>query len=65
MGKRKQQPKKQDQEIDLHIWMMPETENMEALYTVSIGMRAVCVDMPINEAVNSIRGVLDDMEAKG
>ena len=64
MGKRKQQPKKQDQEIDLHIWMKPETENMVTVYTVSIGKRAVCIDMPIDKAMQHIRGVLDDMEAE-
>ena len=51
-------------EIDLHIWMKPETENMVTLYTVSIGKRAICIDMPIDDAMQHIRGVLDDMETE-
>ena len=54
MAKRKQK----EQDFDLHILATPEDENMVALYTVSIGRRAVCVDMPLDEAVDHIREVL-------
>jgi hypothetical protein len=57
--------KPKGEEIDLHIWMKPETKNMTTLFTVSIGKRAVCIDMPIDEATRCIRGVLGDMEDEG
>jgi hypothetical protein len=45
-----------DKEFDLHVWAKPETRNMTRTYTVSIGDRPICVDMPIDDALDSIRG---------
>jgi len=47
-------------EFDLHIWAKPQDENMVALFTVSIGKRAVCIDMPIDKAIESLREELED-----
>jgi len=52
--------KQKDFEFDLHVWAKPETRNMTRTYTVSIGKRPICVDMPIDDALDSIRSVLED-----
>lgn len=42
-------------EFNLHIWAKPQDETMVSLFTVSISKRAVCIDMPIDKALESIR----------
>jgi hypothetical protein len=54
--------KPDDREFDLHVWKQPEDENTSATYTVSIGNRAICHYMPIDEALDSIR---EEMESEG
>ena len=51
-------------EQDIHVWAKPETPLMEALYTVSIGQRALCVNMPIDQAATHIRAYLLEMVGK-
>jgi len=47
-------------EFDMHVWCKPETGNMEALYTVSIGQQPICVDLPIDNALEYIRETLEE-----
>lgn len=53
---------RRDREFDLHIWAKPENKNMAALYTVSRGRSAICIDMPIDEAIDFIRQELEEAE---
>lgn len=50
--------KAKDYEFDLHVWVKPETKNMTRTYTVS--GRGSCIDMPIDEALDFIRRILED-----
>jgi len=52
--------KNKDSEFDLHVWAKPEDANMTALFTVSIGKRALCIDMPIDAALDQIRKELEE-----
>jgi hypothetical protein len=52
--------KPRSEEFDLHIWAKPETANMVKTFTVSIKGNPLCVDMPINQALDSIRTALED-----
>ena len=47
-------------EFDLHIWAKPETKNMTALFTASIGKRALCIDMPIDATLDRVRQELEE-----
>jgi hypothetical protein len=47
-------------EFDIHIWCKPESETMSALYTVSIGKRAICIDMTIDGALEHIRELMEE-----
>ncbi len=53
------QAKAEGFEFDLHVWAKPETKKMTALYTVSRGKRAVCIDQTIGSAMVSIREELE------
>lgn len=53
-----------DKEHDLHIWAKPETENMAALFTVSHGKNAICIDMPLDKAVEYIINHIEEMVAE-
>ena len=49
-------------EADIHVWAKPGDEEEEsATYTVSVGPRALCVDMPLDEAVEAARGYMEEM----
>jgi hypothetical protein len=52
--------KKRDVEFDLHVWAKPENKSMVAVYTVSVGKHAVCIDFPIDRALACIREELED-----
>jgi hypothetical protein len=47
-------------EIDIHVWAKPQDETVVALFTLSIGKRSLCVDAPLDEAVDSLRSALED-----
>jgi hypothetical protein len=49
-----------DREFDFHVWIKPEDDSIAALFTVSIGKRAVCIDMPIDDALDAMR---EEMES--
>ena len=51
---------KEETEFDLHIWAKPETENQPARFTASIDGSAVCIDMPIEKALEYIRSELEN-----
>ena len=50
-----------ENELDLHVWVKPETERMLALCTLSINRGPLCVDMPLDAAAKCFRELLDDM----
>jgi hypothetical protein len=47
-------------EFDMHVWKKPECENMSTLYTISIGKFAVCIDAPLERAVQLVRDALEE-----
>jgi hypothetical protein len=51
-----EEPKKEDREFDLHVWITPETEDMQALVTIS--GNGSCHGMPIDGAVGWFRDLL-------
>jgi len=53
-------PKSKDYEFDLHVWVKPETKTMSRTYTISGNGR--CIDMPIDDALEFIRGILEGEE---
>ena len=48
-------------EKSFRIWKKGEDENMTALYTISIGKRAICYDMPIEQAMQHLQEELEEM----
>jgi hypothetical protein len=52
--------KADSEEFDLHIWAKPETANMVKTFTVSMKGHPLCVDMPIKQALDSIRKALEE-----
>ena len=49
-------------EFDLHVWVKPETDNMVRTYTVSIGKRSVCIDQPLDDAIDWISNTMEDWD---
>jgi hypothetical protein len=48
-----------ENEFDLHVWCKPEDEVMQRTYTVSFGKRAICIDMPIDDALEHVREFIE------
>jgi len=46
-------------EQDWHVWKKPETDYMEALYTISEGQHSICVDLTLDDALGYIREHLE------
>lgn len=52
--------KAHSEEFNLHIWAKPETENMAKTFTVSVNGHPLCIGLPINQALDSIRTALEN-----
>jgi len=50
-------------EFDLHVWALPASETMEALYTVSVDDSPACIQVPITLAIPSIREAMEEKAA--
>ena len=53
-------------EVKVNIWKKPETENMSALFTISVDKkdfmtRGICFDLPIDQAVEYLREYMEAM----
>ena len=48
-----------DTEVKVNIWKKPETENMAALFTISVGNVAICFDLPIESAMEYLREYME------
>jgi len=49
-----------DYEFDLHVWVKPENECQPRRYTLSKNGRAICYDMPAEQALEALRTELED-----
>lgn len=49
-------------EKSFRIWKKGETENQSARYTISVGRRAICYDLPLHEAMRYLAEELEGME---
>ena len=50
-------------EFDLHVWALPASETMEALYTVSVNDSPACIQVPITLAIPFIREAMEERAA--
>jgi len=50
-------------EIDIHIWCKQSSADVAALYTLSASGQGLCYDLPLGDAVDTLREYLDDMDA--
>ncbi len=53
--------KMKDAEADLHVWKKPGDEESTDLYTISYEKMSICIDMPIDGALESLREHLESM----
>lgn len=52
--------KKIEPEFDIHIWKQPGNEHDDTLYTVSVGKRGLCIEMPLAQAMACIGTYCED-----
>lgn len=50
---------KKDDEFDLHVWVKADEQDIVRTFTMSIGKRGVCIDSPLEQALEAIREVLE------
>lgn len=56
----KKRYKKGEKEFDVHVWKQPESKTWRATYTLSVGKRAICYDMPIEQTLEAFRNYLEE-----
>lgn len=49
------------QESDLHIWKHPEDDRMVATFTISVQGRALCHELPLDDALHCVRDYLEEL----
>jgi hypothetical protein len=47
-------------EFNLHVWVKPEDESMQTVYTISRGKQCICIDATIDDAMEALRDALTD-----
>lgn len=52
--------KKPTQQFDVRVFIEPEDERTEALYTLSAGKKAICVSSPLRVAAERFRRYLEE-----
>lgn len=52
-----------DVEVDIHVWKKTGDEDTTDLFTISNKNGALCVDMPVDEAVDTLRRFLENLQA--
>lgn len=54
--------RKKSVEVDVHVWAKPETRNMVATYTLSVGKYCICYDFPKDQAAAKFLNYLEELE---
>jgi len=49
-------------EKSFRIWKKGETENQSARYTISVGKRGICYELPLHKAMECLAEELEGME---
>lgn len=47
-------------EVDIHVWKKPADAATVDLYTISVGKYGICIDCPIDRALDSMRNYLEN-----